>query len=96
MSSSNEAPVEERDQRDDGREGAARVQALIDRVAALLQGEQTNVGILDGQQLQDALTHGVIFIAERTPGSIVHAGRECMKDSFIVPSLYFPTQPPST
>ena len=75
-----EAAVEERDQRDDRREGAARVESLIDRVAALLQGEQTNVGILDGQQLQNALTQGVIFVAEEFRGSVVHAGRWCMQD----------------
>src|SRR5271168_1694390 len=56
----NEASVEQGNQRDDGREGAACVQSFIDGIAALFQGKQTDVGILDGQQLQDALAHGVI------------------------------------
>src|ERR1700674_4496408 len=40
------------------------METLIDRVTALFQGEQTNVGVLDGQQLQNSLTHREVFIAE--------------------------------
>ena len=50
-----EAAVVERDERDGGGEGAARVQALVDGVAALLEAQQPNVGVLDRQQLEDAV-----------------------------------------
>ena len=54
-----EAAVEERNQGDDGGEGAARVNAFVHRVAALLQGQDADIGILDREQLQDALAHRV-------------------------------------
>jgi hypothetical protein len=43
------------------------MQALVDGVAALLQGEQPDVGILDSEQLQDALTHRIIFMEKEFP-----------------------------
>ena len=97
MSRCNEATVEERDQRNDGRESAACVETLIDRVAALLQGEQTDVGILDGQQLQNALTQGVIVLAEEfTAQSFTPDGGVCRIFHGSLFAGYLPTQPPST
>src|ERR1700744_6222277 len=56
--------VEQSDQREDGGEGAPRMQPFIYSVAALLKGEQANIGILDGEQLEQAAVNGVVFVAE--------------------------------
>ena len=71
MSIVDEAAVVERDQRDDGREGAAGVQALIDGVAALFEGENADVRVLDGQQFQNALAQHVVIGGSRR----AHAAR---------------------
>ena len=55
--------VVQRHQRDDGGKCAAGVQAVIDRVAALLQGEDADVGILDFEQLQDTLRSTIAGLA---------------------------------
>src|SRR6202021_2289783 len=43
------------------------MKALVHRIAALLQGEQTDVRVFDGEQFQDAVTHGVVLITEKFP-----------------------------
>ena len=50
-----ESAVVQRHERDGGGERAAGVQALVDGVAALLEAQQPDVGVLDRQQLEDAL-----------------------------------------
>ena len=65
-----EAAVIQGDQRDYRRERAARVQPLVHRIAALLQRERPNVGVLDREKPQNALTEQVVaaldgFAAER-------------------------------
>src|SRR5271154_5200422 len=62
-----EAAVKKRDQRNDGREGPSRVESFIDSITALLQGEQTDVGVFDGEQFQNAVTDGIVFIAKKFP-----------------------------
>ena len=71
-----EAAVVQRDERNGRRERAAGVKALVDRVAALLEREQPDVGVFDGEQLEDALPQEVIVRrarrAQRAPGLTGH------------------------
>ena len=60
-----EAAVIQGDQRDHRGERAARVQALVHRVAALLQREHPNIGVLDREQAQNALTEQVVAALDR-------------------------------
>src|ERR1700688_3103529 len=74
------------------------METLIDRVTALFQGEQTNVGVLDGQQLQNSLTHREVFIAEEfTAQSLTPYGGVCriLHHSFS-PATYRPSRHPHT
>ena len=50
-----EPAVVQRHERDRRRERAAGVEALVHGVAALLEAEEPDIGVLDRQQLQDAL-----------------------------------------
>ena len=74
-----EAAVVERDERNSRRERAAGVKALVDGVAALLERQQPNVGVLDRQQLEDALPEEVIVSGarrtQRAPGVTGHSRR---------------------
>ena len=74
-----EAAVVQRDERNGRRERAAGVKALVDGIAALLEREQPDVGVLDGQQLEDALPEEVIVRgarrAQRAPGVTGHSRR---------------------
>ena len=71
-----EAAVVERDERDGCGERAAGVQALVDGITALLERQQPDVGVFDGEQLEDALTQEVIVRrarrAQRAPGLAGH------------------------
>ena len=60
-----ETAVEERDERNRGRERAAGVEALVDGVAALLQRQQADVRVLDRQQLVNRLTDEVVIAGRR-------------------------------
>ena len=60
-----EPAVVERDERDGRRERAAGVKALVDGIAALLEREQPDVGVFDGQQLENALPEEVIVSGAR-------------------------------
>ncbi len=60
-----EPAVVERHERDRGGERAARVEALVHGVAALLEAEQPDVGVLDGEKLENALTEEVVFTGGR-------------------------------
>ena len=60
-----EAAVVERDERDGGRERPAGVKALVDGIAALLEREQPDVGVFDGQQLENAFPEEVIVSSAR-------------------------------
>ena len=51
------ASVVERDQGDDGGKRAARVETFVGRVAALFEGEDADVRILDLKKFEDALAH---------------------------------------
>ena len=62
-----EAAVVQRDERDGRRKRAAGVKTLVDGIAALLEREQADVGVLDGQELQDALAQNVIMIGAGRP-----------------------------
>ncbi len=55
-----EAAIVERHERNSGGKGAAGVQALVHGVAALLQGEEADIGILDGEQLKNSLPQHVV------------------------------------
>ncbi len=55
-----EPAVEQRDERDRRRKRAARVQALVDGITALLERQQPDVGVLDSQQLEDRLTQQIV------------------------------------
>ena len=57
-----EAAVVERDQRNRRREGAAGVQALVDGIAALLERRHPDIGVLDGEQPENALATQVVVI----------------------------------
>jgi len=94
----NETTIKQRDQRNDGRESPGPAwRPLSTASRALLQGEQTNVGVLDGQQLQNSLAHRENLHCGRIHGSIAHAELWCRWDcsSFLLAG-YLPTQPPST
>ena len=60
-----ESAVVERDERDRRREGAAGVEALVDGVPALLERQQPDIGVLDRQQLEDALPQEVVVRGAR-------------------------------
>ena len=57
-----EAAVVQRDQGNRRREGAAGVQALVDGVATLFERRHPNVGVLDGEQPENALAAQVVVI----------------------------------
>ena len=57
-----EAAVVQGDQWDRRREGAAGVQALVHGIAALFEGRHPNIGVLDGQQPENALAAQVVVI----------------------------------
>src|SRR5262245_20246566 len=49
-----EPAIEQRDERHRGRERAAGVQSLVDGVAALFQRQETDVGVFNGKELEEA------------------------------------------
>jgi hypothetical protein len=54
------------------------VQALVDCVAGLLQRQNTDVGILDGQQFQNALAKKIFGIFDQLAANAakaLHGGR---------------------
>ena len=51
--------VIQRRQRDHGRERAARVQALIHRIAALFQRQDADIGVFHGQEFEHTLPQQV-------------------------------------
>ena len=55
-----EAAVVQGHERNGGREGAAGVETLVHGVAALLEGQQADVGVLDGEQFQDTAAQQVV------------------------------------
>jgi len=55
-----ETAIEERDERENSGESATRVQTLVDSVAALREGQDPNIRVFDGEQLQDAFTEDCI------------------------------------
>ena len=60
-----ESPVEERDERNRGRERATGVQALVDGIAALLEDELPDVRVLDRKKLQDPAADHVALPQQR-------------------------------
>ena len=66
-----ESAVVERDERDRGGERAAGMQALVHRVAALLEAEQPDVGVLDRKELEQPLAQEIVVgrggRTDRTP-----------------------------
>jgi hypothetical protein len=63
------AAIVQGNQRNCRRKCSACVKTLVDGVAALLQGQQPDVGVFDGQKLQQSLAEGVISGAADRFGS---------------------------
>jgi hypothetical protein len=59
-----ETTIKQGHEGNDGGERSSGMEAFIDSIAGLLDGKQADVGILDGEQFQQAVAKGGTLVAE--------------------------------